>query len=439
MNLRRAAIGVVTAVGLTIGLADGFRPLGARGQQSGTTPQPLQQPVLQQATQAPSAASQQANQFPSLINKQIPQYPPPVIQPSAGYVAQFSPLAQYMHPRPLRTTGQQGAAAPASKLVSPPPASEERSGSSVGSWRSKTSADDDDNEQISQRPARRRPVADENGPPSAGTKYNPFDDDKAIPASRAAQPALPDEERPAEPNSKTDGYGSEKFTKGHADPYIQYASFAPVSLDAPQRLVNSKKISLQYAVKNSGPSGVALVEVWRTCDGHKWEKFAQQVNAKPPFVVEVEKEGLYGFILIPRSGVGLARKPPVDGEAPQLWVEVDLAPPQIKLNDPVVGTGRDNGKLTITWTAKDKNLGPEPITISYAEESNGEWKPVASRIRNTGKFVWEMPAKTPYRFLVRIHAIDRAGNVGSDQTLKPVVVDLATPETVILGVDGVSR
>jgi hypothetical protein len=286
---------------------------------------------------------------------------------------------------------------------------------------------------------RRAPETDDNGPPAPRAKHNPFDDDDQVPVSRALQRPPVDEDKKAELQPRTEGYGSDLSTKGSGDPYIQYANFAPVSLDAPQRLVNSKKISLQYTVKNAGPSGVALVEVWRTCDGRKWEKFAQQVNARPPFVVEVEKEGLYGFILIPRSGVGLARKPPVDGEAPQLWVEVDLELPQIAINEPVVGIGRDNGKLTITWSAKDKNLGPDPITISYAAESNGEWKPIASHIRNTGKFVWQMPAMTPYRFLVRVHATDRAGNVGSAQTLKPVVVDLATPETVILGVDAVAR
>lgn len=452
MNLRRAAIGILTAGGLTIGLAIGFGPLGARGQQSGPPPQPLQQPVLQQANvmqqptlqQAnpfPGLNNQQAGAFPSLINKQIPQYPPPVVQGSAGYVQQFTPLAQYMRPRPQRPSGQQGYAVPANAPGRPPSSREETDGSPIASWRTKQGADDDETELV---PSRRTTTPtlkddDEIRPASVRGRPNPFDDEDATPPGRPVQRHALSEAKEPERRAKTDDYGSDLFTKGNSDPYIQYASFAPVSLEAPQRLVNSKKISLQYQVRNAGPSGVALVEVWRTCDGRKWEKFAQQTNAKPPFVVEVEKEGLYGFILIPRSGVGLARKAPVEGEAPQLWVEVDLSPPQIKLNEPVVGTGRDNGKLTITWTARDRNLGSDPITISYAEEATGEWKLVASRVRNSGKFVWQMPPKTPYRFLVRVHAVDRAGNVGSDQTANPVVVDLATPETVILGADPISR
>src|SRR5262249_27546696 len=83
MNLRKAAIGVVAAGGMTIGLAVGFGPRGARDQPSGSPPQPGQQPFLQQAnltqqtidqTANPFAGlnSQQVSQSPSLINKLIP-------------------------------------------------------------------------------------------------------------------------------------------------------------------------------------------------------------------------------------------------------------------------------------------------------------------------------------------------------------------------------
>ncbi|HEV8058874.1 MAG TPA: hypothetical protein VGP68_03325 [Gemmataceae bacterium] len=436
MNLRKAAIGILTAGGLTIGLAISFGPHGARGQQqSGSLPQQSEQPVLQEP-----------NPLSPLFNKQVGPFPPPVVQQTGGfgqYTQQFAPLSFYMHQRPLHPQRQQGFAVPASTAAKSQGTADDDVEDTLAGWRKKPGSDNDDDDQpvTPVRPSPKRLLDDdEPRPVTSRGKQNPFDDDDDVPPVRKApQRPLADEVKEPVSQPKTDSYGSEMFSKGDNDTYIQYANFAPVSLEAPQRLVNSKKISLQYQVRNAGPSGVALVEVWRTCDGRKWEKYAQQANAKPPFLVEVEKEGLYGFIIIPRSGVGLARKAPVDGEAPQLWVEVDLTPPEIKVNNPVVGIGRDNGKLTITWTAKDRNLGPDPITISYAEETTGEWKPIASRIRNTGKFVWQIPPKTPYRFLVRVHAIDRAGNVGSDQTAKPVIVDLATPESVILGVDPVSR
>jgi hypothetical protein len=445
MTLRKAALGILMAGGLTTGLAVSFGPIGASGQPSGP---PAQQQEVQVAPQQPKpyggapialqpSALQQATSLSPLLNKQTGPYPAPVSQQSAGfgqYGKQFGPLATYMQHSPLQAVPNKGftvpsAAAPRSgKAVD---AGEERP---LSSW-SKTGEDEDAT------------------PATPPTIQRPADDDKPRPAAHGQAHFLNDEE----PNSSRsrglslteDGEGrrtalgedsgSDLFTKKSTDPYIQYANFSPVSLDAPQRLVNSKKISLQYQVRNAGPSGIALVEIWRTCDGRKWEKYAEQRNAKPPLMAEVEKEGLYGFTIIPRSGVGLARKAPTAGESPQLWVEVDLTPPQVKVNEPIVGTGQDSGKLTITWNARDKNLGPEPITISFAEESNGEWKPIVSHVRNTGRYVWRMPTRTPYRFLVRVHAVDRAGNVGSDQTLNPVIVDLATPESVILGADPVSH
>jgi hypothetical protein len=455
MNLRRAAIGILTAGGLTTGLAVSFGPLGAQSTPSDSPSQQASPPGMQVPQQQKQnvgmprtlqpTAMQQASQLPAQFTKQIGPYPAPVTQQSVGfgqYGKQFGPLATYMRRTPLRAVPNQGFTAPANAPSRTSggavDAGEERP---LSSW---NRPDRDGDEEATPTvaaptvPGPRRFVDDEDARPVVRDRTRPFDDEESAPAGRQTRRAQADEN---ENRRQTRGeiYGSELFTKNSVDPYIQYANFTPVSLDAPQRLVNSKKISLQYQVRNAGPSGIALVEVWRTCDGRKWEKFGQQANARPPFIAEVEKEGQYGFTIIPKSGVGLSRKPPVDGEAPQLWVEVDLSPPQVKVNEPVVGTGVDNGKLMITWSAKDKNLGPDPITISYAEESNGEWKTVAAHVRNTGRYVWQMPSRTPYRFLVRVHAVDRAGNVGSDQTLKPVIVDLATPESVILGVDAVGR
>jgi hypothetical protein len=45
-----------------------------------------------------------------------------------------------------------------------------------------------------------------------------------------------------------------------------------------------------------------------------------------------------------------------------------------------------------------------------------------------------MPQEVPYQFLVRVEAADRAGNIGTDETVKAVAVDLALPKGVILEV-----
>jgi hypothetical protein len=207
------------------------------------------------------------------------------------------------------------------------------------------------------------------------------------------------------------------------------------------RIVNSRKISLNYELKEVGPSGVSSIELWYTQDGRGWNKYplpqAREGGAPAkPLVFEVNGEGVYGFTLLARSGVGLGERPPQIGDRPQLWVEVDLTKPVVQLQGVVVGQGPDKGKLTITWTARDKNLDPERcITLAYAEQAGGPWTPIAQNIANSGRHVWSMPERLPYQFLVRVEAVDRAGNVGEVVTTELVKVDLSQPRVRILGVE----
>ena len=199
-------------------------------------------------------------------------------------------------------------------------------------------------------------------------------------------------------------------------------------------MVNSKQISLNYRVEDVGPSGV-IVELWYTQDGRNWQKYAEQAKPEPPFVFEVAREGLYGFSLVARSGVGIGDRPPQAGDPPQIWVEVDLTKPDVRLLSADVGRGADAGSLTVTWTAADKNLGRNPITLAYSEHAEGPWQTIAASLENTGRYVWRMPSTgVPYRFLVKVEAADRAGNVGAALTPQPVIVDLSRPKPVILEV-----
>jgi hypothetical protein len=212
------------------------------------------------------------------------------------------------------------------------------------------------------------------------------------------------------------------------------------------RIVNSKRISLNYKIDEVGPSGVAAVELWYTQDGRSWQKHSEQTPSgdskelKPPYVVDVHGEGLYGFTLVVRSGVGLSERPPQVGDPPQIWVEVDLTRPVVRLQNVEVGQGAATGTLTITWNATDKNLGPQPITFSYATQPDGPWTPITpAPVENSGRYVWRMPPGVPYQFLVKVDATDKAGNVGSAQTSYLVKVDLAKPKPTILDVSPANK
>ncbi len=93
--------------------------------------------------------------------------------------------------------------------------------------------------------------------------------------------------------------------------------------DPGRKLVNSKRISLNYEVKEVGRSGVSVVELWWTRDLQTWSKHPTRAGEDPSqkaIVFDVDDEGVYGITLVAKSGVGLGDRPPQVGDRPQIWV-----------------------------------------------------------------------------------------------------------------------
>jgi hypothetical protein len=200
----------------------------------------------------------------------------------------------------------------------------------------------------------------------------------------------------------------------------------------PMLLVKDRRIKLNYNITDVGPSGIACVELWATRDGKHWQRYSNEPPPSGPLCVHVAEEGKYGFSLVVKNGLGIASPAPKAGEAPQLWVEVDETPPSVQLTECAVGYG---DSLVIGWTANDVHLADNPISVSTAVSKDGPWTVVASGLSNTGRFVWKMPKDLPYEFFVKVDAADQAGNVGGDQTARPVKVDLCKPRGTITGID----
>jgi hypothetical protein len=201
------------------------------------------------------------------------------------------------------------------------------------------------------------------------------------------------------------------------------------------RLVNKTRITLNYEVKEVGPSGLAGVDLWYTRDTKTWHKHEAGADAPSPYVIEVQEEGLYGFTLLARNGVGLGKEPPRSGDLPQVWVEVDLTKPIVQLNDVQVRVNDKSPILHLAWKAGDKNLGGQPITIAIAEKENGPWQTIAENLENTGHTEVPLRPGLPPRFFVRLEAKDLAGNVGVARTQSPVQLDLSRPVVSILDVE----
>ena len=238
--------------------------------------------------------------------------------------------------------------------------------------------------------------------------------------------ALPDRRDPYPPG----GYPP---PGGHSPPGGYASAGGPPAV----LYVNSVELNLNYRVEEEGPSGIEKVELYYTRDGRTWQRYGENSTKMPPFRVKLPSEGVYGLTLVVKSGVGLGDPPPRMGDQPQMWVEVDLKSPDVRLLGAEASRGGDLATLTVTWTATDKNLDVQPITISYAELADGPWTPIAQNLENSGRYVWTVPAGSPHRFFLRVEARDKARNVGVADTKQPIIVDLKQPRGVLLGIDPV--
>ena len=218
------------------------------------------------------------------------------------------------------------------------------------------------------------------------------------------------------------GFRQERTAASHPNLDVDQAASDPAAPSI--RMVNSKRVTLNFELKDVGASGVSGVELWCTQDAHAWKKGEIVAQTNHSFTVEVKEEGLYGFTLLARNGSGVGKDAPASGEQPQTWVMVDVTKPTVQISSVEIGHGKEP-TVEIHWTAKDKNLGPKPITLSYAEQPEGPWTPIAAGVENCGQYEWTPPAAAPHRLYLRVEAVDMPGNTASAQTANPLSLDVA--------------
>jgi hypothetical protein len=199
------------------------------------------------------------------------------------------------------------------------------------------------------------------------------------------------------------------------------------------QITNSAQVTLDYVVSKVGPSGVGSVELFLTQDdGQTWQKYADDPDLKPPMTVNLPGEGVYGMKLVVSSRAGLGRRIPKAGEAPQMRLEVDSTPPLAKLLPPQADPRRRDS-LILSWSASDRNLAANPVSLQWAENPDGPWQSIGDQLTNSGHYNWQLPSNMPYRVYLRLLVRDTAGNVGIDQTPDAVLIDLQEPEAQLKG------
>lgn len=199
------------------------------------------------------------------------------------------------------------------------------------------------------------------------------------------------------------------------------------------RMVNSRSFELEYEIDSVGPSGVSKVELWGTRDGGRtWSIFGVDPDNRSPMPVSLDGEGVFGFRVVVQSGSGLGGRPPAEGDAPDLWIAVDLTKPTGRITKTEVAA--EAGELLIGWEADDAVPETRPIAISFSPHPGGPWTPIAAGLENTGSYRWRLDNRVPDRVYLRLEVRDEAGNVATFETAEPVSLDRHRPEGRIRGV-----
>jgi hypothetical protein len=222
---------------------------------------------------------------------------------------------------------------------------------------------------------------------------------------------------------------------------IERTSYSPGPVTAPgspsRQLLNTTRASLDYRLDQVGPSGVGKVEIWITGDeGKNWQRLCEDPYRRSPALLTLPGEGLFGLRLVVTNGNGFGGTPPAKGDPPTCWIEVDMTGPQAHLQD-IEPTIKD-GAVEIRWTASDKNLGPEPVSLFYATKKEGPWLPIAHRLRNEGLYRWAFPREAGGQFFLRLEATDLVGNTTRCDLANPLMLDMTVPRAQVVGVTGVT-
>ena len=122
------------------------------------------------------------------------------------------------------------------------------------------------------------------------------------------------------------------------------------------------------------------------------------------------------------SGSGLGGQPPVEGDAADVWIGVDLTKPTGRIT--AAEPSDDGTELVIPWEASDDALDvAADRRWRSAIRRGGPWTPIAAGLENTGSYTWRFDDRVPPLVYLRLEVRDEAGNVTTTDLAEPVSLD----------------
>jgi hypothetical protein len=202
-----------------------------------------------------------------------------------------------------------------------------------------------------------------------------------------------------------------------------------------RQFTNVARMFLDYRIEAMGASGVGKVEVWYTRDmGQSWQKLCEDTKRQSPVEINLPGDGVYGITMVITNGRGFGGAPPLPGDTPDTWIELDTTKPIAELMQVRAGNGDDSGALHIGWTARDKNLSNDSVELQYSPTREGPWQSIAKGLKAEGIYRWLPPIEIGPQAYIRLTVRDQAGNVSTAETQQPVALDDASrPRGRVMG------
>lgn len=195
------------------------------------------------------------------------------------------------------------------------------------------------------------------------------------------------------------------------------------------------RFHLEYDLQFVGPDGAAEVQLWCTRDrGDTWENWGPDRDLKSPLDVQVDTEGLYGFCIVIVGKNGLTSPIPKPKTPADLWVGVDLSNPQCQIRAAEIGRGTHAGHVDLRWEVNDEKLSKTPVTLSFAESTDGPWQVIAANLKNDNQYFWKIDNSVPQTVHVKLEVVDAAGRRGEHIFDRPVDTRTVAPRGRIRGI-----
>jgi hypothetical protein len=193
-------------------------------------------------------------------------------------------------------------------------------------------------------------------------------------------------------------------------------------------------IKVVYEAEDAGGAGVESVRLYASAgdgDGDTWELVATDNDAKSPVSWRATRTGSYGLYVAATDRAGNASPAPEAGTAPQITVDVSRSL-EVRLKSLHTGGYYKGGaEQAISWEVRDPAAAECAVTLEYSIDDGNTWVAIASGLAHSGGHDWTLPKADTKQALLKVTARAPSGEIGSDTSRRPFVIDSTPPRAVV--------